>query len=649
MKNFTNQRKHGKLSLLCLGVIMIIALLCFSGCKTVVEAPQSVDKVYSVNLQYNGANIDGQLSVDLSMEIVNLKAKILQDGSALATYESSDTSVATISANGIVTLLSGGETAITATAGDKTHSIILIVNEDLVIGSSYPITTTGCVAKNADGEVVTAAKPGEYLTLVPSLPEHKDFVAWNYSVEDLWTNGNMIKMPSGELTVSAEYTDTLYKLNLIGAVVTKANQTSNPQGSTLGGTSIENVKTVYEFAYGTEIMVLANTPANTRLFVGWDQNIENNRVGDEGISSYTFTMKGEETTLTAVFSDIQHNILPGANVDSNGNSVSIFNGSGLSGVTAKKITAGVIEGNLFADPDLQSLYGYSFSIPGNTPGSASTTENIVKSDLNTLANLEPMTVKLIFKNSGSLPLTVELGYSYFGNVGSSGVVTVPAGGIVTKIFNSNICLNDCSWAFSVREAVGGTADQTIQLDVVAAAAQTYPTGYPLLKGSEDTQYMTFSGATAVNTGWKSGGNRRVFNDYGAQLFVSRASNMNAAQASVYTKVTNLPEYDENSPTTSVYIQILSLVNNIDDPKNKFTIMFSTSKNAFDTSVTPLASVEVDITQANQILVLKVDIPRSANEGDIYMHFVKYQKEETMEYNFFAQFAYNNAFGYDEEN
>jgi hypothetical protein len=542
-----------------------------------------------------------------------------------------------------------GETAIKASVGGKTHSIILIVKDDYAVGESFPITANGCVVKNLNGEAVSAAKPGEYLTLVPSMPDHKDFVAWQYSVEGLWTNGNMIKMPDGDLTVTAEFKDRLYKLNLIGATAVKANNVNNPDGTYVGGTSLENSKTVYEFAYGTEIVISANDPGDKRMFVGWDQNIENNRVGEEGITKYTFSMTGEETTLTAIFSDVIHNILPGANVDGNGVSTSIFTGTGLDGVTAKKITAGVIEGKLFADPDLESLYGYSFYIPGNTPGSATTKENINKSDLNTRAVLEPQTIKLIFKNSGTLPVTVELGYSYFGNVGSSGVVTVPAGGIVTRVFNSNIGLNDCSWSFSVREAVGGSADQTVQLDVVAAAAQTYPTGYPLLKSDKDTQYMTFSGSMINNTGWKNGGSRSAFNNYGAQLFVSRASNMNAAQADVYTKVTNLPEYDENNPTTTVYIQVLSLVNIIDSPKNKFTIMFSTSNNAFDSSVTPLATVEVDITEANQVITLKVEIPRTENEGDIYMHFVKYQKEETMEYNFLAQFAYNNAFGYEEEN
>ena len=647
MKNLTNSKRSGKWIAVFLSLILTLSLCSFVSCKTV-EQPSNVDKVYSVNLQYDGANVDGQLSVDLSMETVSLTAKILQEGNEIVTYESSDKTVATINANGVVTLLSVGETAIKASAGGKTHSIVLVVKDDYTVTASYKLTVSGGVAKNANGEVVTSAKKGDYITLIPTMPEHKDFLEWQYDQADLWINGNVIKMPASDLTATATYADTLYTLNLIGATVTKANLTSNPAGSTLGGTSVENVKTVYEFAYGTEITVSANAPANTRLFVGWDQNIENNRVGEEGISEYTFEMFGEETTLTAVFSDINHNILPGANVNSSGESTSIFTGSGLTGVTAKKITAGVIEGALSADPDLQSLYGYSFAIPGTLQGNTSTVENINKSDLNTRSDLEPKTVKIIFKNRGEFPVTVELGYSYFGNVGSTGVVTVPAGKIVTKVFNANIGLNDCSWSFSVREDVGGTASDVVNLDVVAAAAQTYPNGYPLLKGSGDVEYMTFGSSLTLKTGWKNGGNRGVFNNKGAQLFVSRASNMNASQASAYAKVSNLPMYDADKTTTTVYVQVLNLVNVIDNPKNNFNIMFSTSTDAFDATVTPLASAVVDIQGAGQVILLKLEIPRTENDGDIYMHFVKTVKETGMEYNVFAQFAYNNAFGYQEE-
>ncbi len=645
----STQPKHGcRWIAVALCLTMILSMLAFVSCGESVEQPARVDKVYSVSLQYNGATVEGQLSVDISMRTLSLKARILQDGGALATYESSNPEVATISSNGIVSLLSVGETAITARAGDKLHSIVLIVNDDYSSAATYSITVNGGVAKNAKGETVSAAKEGEYLTLVPAMPKHKDFLAWNYSIEGLWTNGNVIKMPAGNLSISAEYTDTLYKLNLIGATVTKAGEINNPTGTVLGGTSIESVRTVYEFPYGTEITVSANTPDSSRLFVGWDENAENNRVGTEGIGEYTFNMKGEDTNLTAVFSDISHNILPGANVNSAGESTSIFNGSGITGSTAKKITAGVIEGALTADPDLQSLYGYSFSIPANTLGSSAKTENILKSDLQTRDDLEPKTIKIIFKNRSKYPVTVELGYSYFGNYGSTGVVTVPAGEIVTRIFNSNIGLNDCSWSFMVRESIGGKEGETVELDVVAAAAKTYPTGYPLLKGSEDTEYVQFGGALTLKTGWKNGGSRLYFEEKGGHIFVSRASNMNASQASSYAKITNLPEYDPENPTTTIYVQVLNLVNVIDNPKNKFTIMVSNSTDAFNASATVLDAEVVDITEAGQVILLKLDLPRSADEGDLYMHFVKYEKETGMEYNMFAQFAYNNAFGYVEE-
>lgn len=648
MKKSTTTKFNGKRLAILLSLIFALSLICMVGCTTV-DPPESADRVYSVNLQFGGANVDGQLSVDLSMKNIRLIAKVLQDGNELPTYKSSNEEVATITTNGVVKLLSKGETVITAEAGGKSHSIVLIVNNDNSTSAPYTITVSGGVAKNADGEIVTSAKAGDYLTLVPSMPEHMNFVNWSYSVEGMWVNGNLVKMPEGDLTVTAEYTEALYKLNLIGATVVKAgNSEEAPKGEALGGSSIEDLHTVYEFPYGTEITIHANDPGDKRLFVGWDENYENNRVGEAGIVEHTFAMTGEETTLTAVFSDISHNILPGANVNSEGESTSIFTGNGLTGVTAKKITGGVIEGELFSDPDLQSLYGYSFNIPCGTIGISNKPENINKSDLNTLQDLEPKTIKIIFKNRGDYPVTVELGYSYFGNYGSTGVVTVPAGEIVTKIFTSNICLNDCAWSFAVRDLVGGNEGESVMLDVVAAAAQTYPTGYPLLKGTDDAQYMTFGGTLAINTGWKNGGTRKLFNEKGAQLFVSRASNMNATQASCYAKVTNLPEFDPENPTTTVYVQVLNLVNAVDDPKNNFSIMFTSSKNAFDESVAVLGSEVVDINAAGQIILLKIEIQRSADEGDIYMHFVKYAKESGQEYNLFTQFAYNNIFGYEEE-
>lgn len=649
MKKITNPKRIGRLIVIFSCIVLLISMICLTGCETVKE-PEKDGQVYSINLQYNGTNVDGQLSVDLSMKTLSLAAKIMQDGYETATYKSSNESVATISSNGMVKLCSAGETAITATAGNKSHSIILIVSDDYTESASYTITVSGGVAKNESGEIITSAGAGDYITLVPAMPAHKDFVEWQFNEIDLWRNGNLIKMPAANLTVTAEYTDTLYILNLIGASVTKANLEENPEGVTLGGSNVENIKTVYKFTYGTSLTIKANSPANTRLFVGWDQNIENNRVGYDGVSEYTFDMVGAETTITAVFSDIEHNIIPGYVVSEySGKLLSKFDESHLPGVSAKKIAAGVIEGEILADPDLESLYGYSFAIPANMQGSAKDNECIYKTSLNTVDTLEPMTFKIIFKNRGNYPVTVELGYSYFGNVASTGAVTVPAGETVISYFKSNIGLKESSWSFAIRENVGGNAGEVVNLDVVAAGARTYPGGYPLLNIEEDVEYMNFDSILQTNSGWSSGGNRFICNEKGAQIFVSRASNMNDSKASVYAKVTNLPDYDPANPVTNIYVRVLNLVNSISNPRNKFAIIFSNSSNAFDENAVVLGAVEVDLREPSEIALLKIELERSDNEGDIYMHLVKTEKESGMDYNVLTQFAYDNVFGYQEEN
>ena len=87
---------------------------------------------------------------------------------------------------------------------------MLIVNADNSVSAPYTLTVSGGVAKNQNGEIVTSAKEGDYITLVPAMPEHMNFIKWNYSEDGLWENGNVIKMPKGDLIVTAEYTEALY-------------------------------------------------------------------------------------------------------------------------------------------------------------------------------------------------------------------------------------------------------------------------------------------------------------------------------------------------------------------------------------------------------------------------------------------------------
>ena len=635
--------KSKKFLSLLVGTTILFSTFITTSCTS--SSPPEINyNVYSVKILCDGQVINGEYSVDLSLGTVQLTTQVDKDEQAdgSVTFTSSNPDVADVNSNGLVTLKKAGETVITATVGDESCYIVIVVNGQSSQQTNYTITVSGGVAKNADGETITSAIAGDYITLVPSMPEHKDFVEWNFNTQtNLWINGNTFRMPSESLIINAEYVDTLYELTMIGGTVKKANGINDPAGEFAGGTSVETQKMNYKFTYGTEIIVEANNTSSDRMFVGWDLDEMNNRVGEEGVSTYAFEMIGSEMELTAVFSDVISNILPGAN------STSAFTGTGLNNVSSKKIIAGVIEGASSSDADLQSLYGYSLTIPADHVGMTTTTENIQKSDLNTMDDYEPKTVKIIFKNSGNYDVTVELGYSYFGNYGSTGVVTIKAKEVVTKVFNSNIGLNDCSWSFAIREKINGSAGETIQLDMVAAAANTYPEGYPLLQ-KKDANYVNFEKALTLYSGWGSTGRRVHNNKLGSQLFVSRANQVKTAPAIANAKVTNMPTFDETKPTTSVYVQVLNLVNQSETPYNKFTILFTNGIEITETN--KLGSAVVDITKPNELLLFKIDVARSASESAIYMHFVKNaEAKETgsMNYNVFAQFSYNNVFGYEE--
>ena len=129
-------RSKTKIFALIIGVIAAVIAMCFvTACgEEPVEPPAPVYKVTSVRLQYNDENITGgTLSVDVTQKTVQLSASVIKDEQAdgTVTYVSSEASVATINDSGLVTLLSAGETVITAEAGEKSDSIVLVVGDDM--------------------------------------------------------------------------------------------------------------------------------------------------------------------------------------------------------------------------------------------------------------------------------------------------------------------------------------------------------------------------------------------------------------------------------------------------------------------------------------------------------------------------------------
>ncbi len=627
-------------------VVLAFGAFAFSGCDGTGNGntpPAAVHQVYSVALQHNGANVDGQMAVDLSEGSLTLSAKVDKDAEAdgTVTYESSVSAVAEISAAGVVTLKSKGETVITATVGGKSHSIVLIVNDDYSSATKYTVTVSGGTAKNADGQVVTSASEGDYLTLVPAMPAHKDFVEWDFgTANDLWVNGNTIKMPAKALTITAEYTDTMYTLNVVGGTVSKANTQTNPDGEdgghVEGGATVEDLKTSYQFAYGTSITVDALSEPTGKMFVGWDYNVADNRIGEEGVPTYSFEMEGEEMTLTAVFSTVENNILPGSD------SRAKFNTNSISGSSCTPINAS----NPSSDPDLEGLYGYSLVLPATTTKSAAYTENITYSSLDTLSDFQPQTIKVIFKNRGAYPVTVELFCSYFGNLATTGIVTVPAGETVTSIMHANICYaSTSSWGFAVREDIGGNSGETVPLDFVVGGANTYPDGYPLMQTTEAAQYVNFGN---ISTSGISGGRRQKYNDVGGLFYSARTGSVSEG-GHFYAPISNLPTYDAANSTMTIYVKVINLVNNAEDTPNAFTLYVSSGSGVVTaTSATILATQSVNITKSGEVLLYKLTVPRAANQTTLYVNLTKTTIEPgNKDLNVLMQFAYNNVFGYQE--
>ena len=92
---------------------------------------------------------------------VQLTATVTPEGSTDAvTYESSDTTVATVDENGKVTTLKAGTVTITAKAGDQTATVTITVQ-----AASDPDVDSGCEdgCQNAAGSLVMVLALGAFL------------------------------------------------------------------------------------------------------------------------------------------------------------------------------------------------------------------------------------------------------------------------------------------------------------------------------------------------------------------------------------------------------------------------------------------------------------------------------------------------------
>lgn len=633
-----------KISVAALSMLLLVCMFMLTSCgdnNSAITPPAPEYKVYSVTLKYNNVNVDGIINVDLSMKEIQLTATVRKDSKADGTvhYSSLNNSVATVDQNGKVTLHAKGEAVISARAGDKMHSIIVNVGNDYSENNTYTITVIGGTAS------VTAAAPGEYVTITPVIPDHKEFSRWNYSVRGVLTNGNSFRMPEEDLVITAEYVDKLYTLNVVGAstIITS-------EGEELVGEVIDNLKkgnraeynvVSYSVKYGTELKVKALPDPNGMVFVGWDAGVVNNRVGEMGVKEYSFTMPGETYTIWANYSTLNTQVLTK-------NPSNYWN----AGQGSKAITNGTPSGEE-NDPDLEGLSGYRLTFTAGERGITDFPENIASScNIDTVAE-GSNALKVILKNHGDFDVTLEIYATYNGNIATSGHITVPAHSTVTKFFKAGLGINLPWMGIALRETIGGTsADGTFNVDVVLGAAPMYPEGDPLIKPSGKAELVKIDTSTNKTyvTDVKFKYNEQygylTFATYGALLNKGGLSETNPAASVV--KITNMPEYDPENPYTTVYVRVINNATS-GDFLSIFDVCVGTDADPRFGKNTYCKTVVHE--KIGDVVVVAITVPRTANDGPFYFSIVKRTLEGTDTYyphNFSLVLAYNNVFGYEEE-
>ena len=620
-------------------VLMLVS--CGTGTESTVTPPEAEYKVYAVNIKYDGKTVDGILNVDLSMNEIQISTDVRKDSDAdgTVTYSSMNENVATVDQNGKIALHSKGETVITAEAGGMSHSIIVSVGNDFVNEKTYTITVIGGTAS------VTAAVPGEYVTLTAVIPEHMDFTRWNYSIRGVLTNGNIFQMPEEDIVITAEYTDKLYTLNVIGAatLITEDGETLEGEivGNTKDGSRAEYNIVSYSVKYGTNLKVNALPDPSGMVFVGWDAGAVNNRVGEMGVKEYSFTMPGESYTLWANYSILRTQVLTK-------NPNNYWN----EGRGSKVITNGTPNGEA-NDPDLEGLSGYRLTFTAGEKGRTDFPENINNScNIDTVAE-GTNALKVIFKNHGDYDVILEIYATYNGNIATSGHITVPAHSTVTKFFKAGLGINLPWMGIALRETIGGTsADGTFNVDVVLGAAPMYPDGDPLIKPSGKAELVKIdittnkTYVTDVKFKYNEKYGYLTFATYGALLNKGGLTATNPAASVV--KITNMPEYDPNNPYTTVYVRVINNATS-GDFLSIFDVCVGTDQDPRFGSNTYCQTVEHK--KIGDVVVVAITVPRTANDGPFYFSIVKRTLEGTDTYyphNFSLVLAYNNVFGYEEE-
>ncbi len=268
--------------------------------------------------------------------------------------------------------------------------------------------------------------------------------------------------------------EQFYVLTLVDAVASaNSNSTSTVANAFVAGTEItvtaDAYKTVDELKY---------------MFVGFDKNTVDNRVGDLGNPKYTFNMPQENFTLTAAYAEANTIFLIDAD-----KGFTISTSANTANWTATKIESST-------DADLEGLSGWTLMIPNNAQGSAtSTTTNLPARRISTWGLDQNQLIKVIFKNYGNYDLVFEITGEYFKDLWRSGNITVPANDVTVAYMSMGTFLGAAGttdMGLKLRNSLDGDGSESFQLDVVASAAKQFVARFDEnLVSIKDGTYMDF--------------------------------------------------------------------------------------------------------------------------------------------------------------
>lgn len=618
--------------------------------EPVVVAPDPIKEVTSVTIKYNNiAENDGYINVDLSAGTIELTATVRVKNKCEYTLEfsSSNPSVAEITNDGKVTVKSAGETVITAKAGDKSHSVVLLVS-----GSKAGVYAISVQGGSAD---VENAKAGDLVTLSVEASKRELFKGWRFldadtgeAIEGLWVNGNQFKMPEGNIVVKADFGVKTYALKVVDATI---KNVTNEATEILFGPNIDGVTTYYVPA-GAEITLMRNEELAGETFVGWDYLSEGGRRAGAGEREYRFTMPEEDLSVFAVFGETKRLTF------------SSFKLAGSSNLVTTSITNGVVGESESADADLDGMNGYRFSFGAASSGNTGFSENVSGVNRFTTLGDGSQTIKILYKNNSNYDVVLEFYASQYSTIVSTGEVLVPANSVVESFLVADYGFHNPSFGFALRNAVGGSSEEIVDVDMVWELADTYPYGdssfdvygaeyvqlysnpsaadYPANSGIRNNVYYTgpISGehGGANVTAGSIGGRKNVNNENGITYVNTRDNYTDDSKGTryIYAKLSNLPEYDPESPTVTVYFRF------INTNSYSYTLSFglgtSTDVNNDETRV----SYELEV-EPNGSKLFGITIDREQAD-DIYFSIQILDKQGKNEYNFSVQMMYNNRMG-----